>query len=58
MIDIKKIIKKSGLSDLKMSRLSGVNRSTIFRIRTKDFDPKLSTVNKILEVIDNENIQK
>ncbi len=53
MINIQKLIKESSLSDLELGRLSDIPRETIWKIRTGKVDPRLSTVNKILEVFDN-----
>ncbi len=53
MINIQKLIKESSLSDLELGRLSDIPRETIWKIRKGKVDPRLSTVNKILEVFDN-----
>ena len=51
---IEELIKKineSGLSDSEISNRSGVNRTLIWKIRNKKTDPRISTVTKIIESI-------
>lgn len=45
-------IEESGLSRYKIAKLSAINYSVLFKIRhDPNYDPKLSTVNKIREII-------
>lgn len=52
MKELIKLINDSGLSDLQLSRLTGIHRSNIYKIRNNKIDPKLSTATKIVEAIE------
>lgn len=58
MKELIRLIKESGLSDLKISRLTGVGRTTIWQIRNNKIGPRLSTANAITEAIENVDSDK
>ena len=49
--EIKELRKKAGLTQAQLAKLAGVSQSLIARIEAGSVDPRLSTVNKIMNVL-------
>lgn len=48
---LSELIINSGHTDRELERLSGVSHTQIWRIKKNKYDPKLSTIDKILKAL-------